>query len=398
MRVAFILMLLGVLNSVWSAQDPCPLHAGRQVLDSLDLLGSKLSLLEIRLQKIRQAGLADFVVVTWPRSVDTSGPDVAQRIFAQCDIGGPWRDNGIMIFVSPQEGFWMLQKGKGVDSLFPESERERVGALMGDMSDWPKGIENATKAIETMLRGDSTFDPLRPPGTYVVTVNGITTYHSKAELYQRLESPLYILLALLVFPFFVYLARLVLNIERLRVRDMRWNADLLQILDYGKRKWNVYVTLPMVGFMAFWGWLGIYTAFPLLYTVLDEIGFLVLLLTWCRLQWDLFRQEVYAHPRIDGSAERLGCRPDLLCTNEQELEKIGVAKFMFWSDRGVVLKERLRYQAPSTYGYVHCVNCTERTMKLTSQSSRDMIYTCLICGETKVCTQPEASESTDSGE
>lgn len=127
MRAALILIALAITMPAWAGDRPVPPKPARWVSDSAALLSeSTKSSLDSRLEAYeRQTG---HQVIVWiePTLGDQALEEWTQRVFTAWGIGRKGNDDGVALFVFPQDRTMRIEVGYGLEEKLPDLYAARI--------------------------------------------------------------------------------------------------------------------------------------------------------------------------------------------------------------------------------------------------------------------------------
>lgn len=147
-----VLLLLTVLLTV-------SIHAYEiqsLVSDYADILGVEKGEIESRLAAMKEAGVAEFAVVTVP---SLEGRDVEGYAFelAEGVLGDEEKNNGLLLLIAVEDRKWRFEVGRGLEPVLPDIVVGRIGReyLTPHFREgnYGKGVLEGVKIVEQLLGG-----------------------------------------------------------------------------------------------------------------------------------------------------------------------------------------------------------------------------------------------------
>jgi uncharacterized protein len=125
--VIALALLVGLLGPAWAAETPIPPAPARWVTDQAGLLSpATRARLDARLERYQQATGRQVIVWIGRTLGDAPIDDWAAKAFSAWGIGQRGKDNGVAIFVFPQDRKLRIEVGYGLEDVLPDAYASRI--------------------------------------------------------------------------------------------------------------------------------------------------------------------------------------------------------------------------------------------------------------------------------
>jgi len=163
-KILIMLVLLAYAASAYEIQG--------LVNDYADILGAEKGEIESRLAAMKEAGVAEFAVVTVP---SLEGRDVEGYAFGLAEgvLGDKEKDNGLLLLIAVEDRKWRFEVGRGLEPVLPDIIVGRIGReyLTPHFREgnYGKGVLEGVKIVEELL-GGAELPPEPEPSVFAAIV------------------------------------------------------------------------------------------------------------------------------------------------------------------------------------------------------------------------------------